>query len=751
MQRKSLFKGLFGEPARRGFALATALPLCVASAQAMELSFSDGAVAGRFDNTLSYGLASRTEGADGDFGAQVDVAAGRWYSQLAATNNRTQANKNDGNMAFPDAGDIVSNAVKWNSLLELTWENYGAQVSGFAFYDQALADIEDQKVNPWDFNNNIDWGPGGKQAPFSTTRLPSAAADYSVSDVRLSSAYVWGDFAMGERTLNVRLGEQVLSWGEALFLQDGINQVNPADLSALRLPGAEVKDALLPLPMLVVSTNLTDALSMEAFYQFGWRQSEADPSGSFYSTVDAFFGRGAESVIVELEDVSGGNDATYAGLEDLARIYNSNVRGLAYNDPLGTRINNEKLDDVTPKDDGQFGFAFRYMAESLNNTEFGLFFLNTHARKPTAGAVLGEAFGTATDAETCAAAYEKLAQVAVTPASCGDMLNIAQGSAGATAQSIVGGMNTIHYLDTSSYFLEYQEDQQVYGFTFSTNVGETSLSGEVAYRPEMTFLPEVGDPLMALNTINARYLGNGVDTDGTPGSVTDGQFGQHITSAAIKNDVGAVGLSAGDTISLEAESEAVNFSIVAIHGFGAVLGTDNLTLVAEVGGAWLGDLKSGVDYAAEGALGLAQTCTNLNDPSTCTTREINIDKNGDGVITNNDANPRKDEVVPALAEGNKGQYLDDFAWGYRLVVATEFNDVFNMTLKPQLRFAHDVAGNGIVGGNFVEDRMSATFGVDAEYGENWGFGIGTNVFWGAEDRNQLQDRDTVFANVKYSF
>jgi hypothetical protein len=68
-----------------------------------------------------------------------------------------------------------------------------------------------------------------------------------------------------------------------------------------------------------------------------------------------------------------------------------------------------------------------------------------------------------------------------------------------------------------------------------------------------------------------------------------------------------------------------------------------------------------------------------------------------------------------------------------------------------LRFAHDVAGNGIVGGNFVEDRMSATFGVDAEYGENWGFGIGTNVFWGAEDRNQLQDRDTVFANVKYSF
>lgn len=760
MHRKLLMSGLSAAPARRGFLLASMLPLCIASAGAMELSFSDGAVGGRFDNTLSYGIAARIADADKDFAARVVADPGTGlnmpYRQLAGRNARTQANKNDGNMNFADAGQIVSNTVKLNTTLELTYEKYGAQVSGFAFYDGALDAVSDNLSSSLDFINDVD----GRDR-FTNRRLPGATEDYAVSDVRLSSAYVWGDFEMGTRTLNVRLGEQVLSWGEALFLQDGINQANPADLSALRLPGAEIKDALLPLPMLVMSTSLTDALSMEAFYEFGWTESEADPVGTFYSTTDAFFGRGAEAVIIDVEDVTLGGDSTSAGTEDLARIYNSIVRGIPYDvvagvglhNPMGSRLSINKLADVTPADDGQFGFAFRYMAESLNNTEFGFYFLNTHARKATAGAVLGEAYGTATDAETCAAANEKLGQLGIN-AACTDMMGILAGNQGTNAQSIVAGMNALHYLDTSAYFLEYQENIQTYGFTFSSNIGETSLSGEIAYRPAMPFLPEVGDNLIALNSINARYLANAA-----PGQIiVDGGFGEHITQSAIVVDVNNPGLSAGDTVRLMAESEAVNFSLVAIHNLGPMLFADGLTVVGELGGAWLGDLDESKHYAAESALGVARSCNsdggstaapnNPTNAAVCTMANmeiatVDLDTNGDRLP---DADAR------ALVEGDDSHYLDSLAWGYRLVVAAEFNDVAaGLNLKPQFRFAHDVGGNGVVGGNFVEGRKSTTMALEAEYLGNWNFGVGANFFFGAEDRNQLKDRDNVYANIKYSF
>lgn len=710
MQRKRIQRELSGMPLRSGFVLATLLPFCIATAQAMELRFGEGQVTGRFDNTLSYGAAVRTQGADRDFAAETDGTGA--YAELASRNIKTQANKNDGNNNFADPGDVVSNTVKWNSLLELSYEKYGVQVSGFAFYDKALADIEDGHGNAEDFINDVD-----SSDVFDNRLLPEDAADYAVSDARLSSAYVWGDFSVGDRTVNVRLGEQVLSWGEALFLQDGINQANPADISALRLPGSEVKDALLPLPMLVVSTSLTDSLSAEAFYEFGWRRSEADPVGTFYSTTDAFFGYGSEAVILDLTNLTG--TPTAAATEQFARLYNAYTRGITdMTDPMGTRLSNNKLDDVDPRDDGQYGLALRYLAESLNNTEFGFYFMNYHARKPTAGAVLGEAYGTETDAEACAAAYAALASIGVAPTSCADMHTAWAGGYGANAAAMVRGMNSIHYLDSSSYFLQYEQNLQVWGLTFSTNVGDTSLSGEIAYRPDAEFLPEVGDNLIARNALAASILANGGSVDTSQSDL----FGDHIGSGDT--------LAAGDTVSVSDNKDMLNVSLVAIHNFGPAMGADGLTGVLEVGGAYVTGLDDDKLYAAEGALGYVMA----------------TDLNGNGVI---DAGE-----VPTLllSEGARQQYLDAFSWGYRLVLASEFNDVAaGLNMKPSLRFAQDRKGNGVVGGNFIAGRRSATVAFDFEYSGNWTFGVGANAFWGSYDSNQLQDRDSVYANVKYSF
>ena len=68
-----------------------------------------------------------------------------------------------------------------------------------------------------------------------------------------------------------------------------------------------------------------------------------------------------------------------------------------------------------------------------------------------------------------------------------------------------------------------------------------------------------------------------------------------------------------------------------------------------------------------------------------------------------------------------------------------------------LRFAHDVNGNSVFGGNFVEDRKSATLSLEATYLVNFQAGLNYTTFWNASDRNQLIDRDFASFNVKYSF
>ena len=60
-------------------------------------------------------------------------------------------------------------------------------------------------------------------------------------------------------------GNQVVNWGESTFIQGGINAaINHFDVSALRVPGSELREAYLPQEMLKVSFGLTDNLTAEA-------------------------------------------------------------------------------------------------------------------------------------------------------------------------------------------------------------------------------------------------------------------------------------------------------------------------------------------------------------------------------------------------------------------------------------------------------------------------------------------------------
>jgi hypothetical protein len=99
-------------------------------------------------------------------------------------------------------------------------------------------------------------------------------------------------------------------------------------------------------------------------------------------------------------------------------------------------------------------------------------------------------------------------------------------------------------------------------------------------------------------------------------------------------------------------------------------------------------------------------------------------------------------------------FATSFSWGYRAAVRADYNNAFGsaFTLSPRIAFNHDVNGTTPgPGGNFIEDRKSLTFGVEANYLNQWSADVSYTRFYGAGIFNLISDRDFVAFSARYSF
>ncbi|MDR2186727.1 MAG: DUF1302 domain-containing protein [Azonexus sp.] len=152
---------------------------------------------------------------------------------------------------------------------------------------------------------------------------------------RLLDLWVSKSFAIGEQSLRVRVGNQVISWGESLFLPGGINSTNAMDIMRLSQPGTQLKEVFLPAPMVSVAAGIGSQVNIEAYVQTNWNKSYFPPTGSYWSVVNGL-GKGSGAY----------------GLRDL-----------------------------DAKNSGQWGLALRYQPEGTQ-INLGLYAMNYHDKTP---------------------------------------------------------------------------------------------------------------------------------------------------------------------------------------------------------------------------------------------------------------------------------------------------------------------------------------------------------------------------------
>ena len=326
IQKRKQYK-MFGF--RTAAVLSAALVVSVLFAvSSFAFQFEYGELQGSLDSTLSYGSTWRVNDQDPDLRG------------TAAGGNARSVNFDDGNRNYGEG--MISKVFKLTSDLEMSFRNVGLFARGTAFYDF---------INETGNRNKMP--------------LTDEALDLVGSDADLLDSYVYADFDLGDMPLQIRVGDQVVSWGESTFIQNSINAINPVNVSAIRLPGAELKEALTPEGMVWTSIGPTENTTVEAFYLYDWEETVIDPPGSYWSTND-FAGEGGERVMLG-----------WGAVPD--------------NVPSSTGAVVGRSETQEADDDGQYGLAFRLYAPWLNDTEFGFYFINYHSRLPVINARTGTA------------------------------------------------------------------------------------------------------------------------------------------------------------------------------------------------------------------------------------------------------------------------------------------------------------------------------------------------------------------------
>jgi hypothetical protein len=168
--------------------------------------------------------------------------------------------------------------------------------------------------------------------PNLTDGLADDARDDLRFKARLLDLWVSKSFQLGEQQARVRVGNQVVSWGESLFLPGGINSTNAMDIMRLSQPGTQLKEVFLPAPMISFASGLGHGLNVEAYIQTNWNKSYLPPTGSYWSVVNGL-SKGHDAYgLAEVDAKDGGQGGVALRWQPSGTQLNLGVYAMNYHD-----------------------------------------------------------------------------------------------------------------------------------------------------------------------------------------------------------------------------------------------------------------------------------------------------------------------------------------------------------------------------------------------------------------------------------
>lgn len=653
----------------------------------------------------------------------------RLFDQTAELS--TDVNRNDANNNF-DKGFVLNNFRILSEFQaqydDVNGNSYGFFTRGTAYYDYNVATANSDNrtagiintVSPRGnitrtfFNDtNSSTGLGGS---VPEGRFHDDTIDRVGFGVELLDFMFYGNFAtQSKHPVTVRVGKQIISWGESAFIQNGISAaINYADINKSTLPGVEVKEILRPLAALFGSIGITDNVTVQAYYQFEWEENIVPSYGAQLTSAPDFLSEdGGENILIP---------------QDLLADFLFFRAGLGLNNPDLMSMSAVPINRIASEeasDSGQWGIALTWFVPGLGDTEFGFYALNYHRKLPDlvvnnrGGQLMTDVGGInqATGAAFTSFTDDCLRWGAIDPTEIQDC-----GALGLVSDAI----------DAGTYRLKYFEDVQLYGFSWNSVIPvlETAWGGEIAFHHDIPIQTVEAFTALLDDTIIACSVEGNEDCE---------------AQLSTREDVLVVQMTFTQLLS--------NF-----------LTTDNMFIIAEVG--WIH------------AFGLDDGVLNtpfVKDPDFVdpTGRRL-VDYLGTGPTPVPGPFISDTDFGNSSQNGNRGTVwlgsapANQDSWGYQILVQSTWFDGIGRWFSPlsgtdllmDISFRHDVNGTSVIpGSGFTEGEKSvsvaleglwqSTISVRVAYANF--FGSSTNTFGTPISKHPLDDRDFVALSVTYRF
>jgi len=750
---------------------------------------------------------------------------------LVAAPGAASINNDDGDLNYR-RGELFSAPAKVTSDLTLSFGDFGFFARVLTFYDFVNNDFREYHPNRITEDNYLQVGRETPAAPLPSGDLAALLANPTALFTGVIASRPWGQpgangsrvvYGPGgvvrnrrgdgevlrqigtdlqlldavlftklplwhEKELTLKLGRQTVNWGESTTLVlNSINQANPVNANNFLRIGRTVEEVFTPVGMLFASIDPFENATLEAFYQLEWDNVEAYAPGSYFSDLDV----GTDNAIGTVNTSTGG---VPEDPDRRARPLDSPLTGLS-----NTTSTIRRVRDDEPSAAGQFGLTLKYYLESVNNgIELGAYFMNYHSRLPLASFYATQASCARREGNPLGIDARNLATFLAT---CDDIpfLHALTDPQQPEAQYAT---DSAAALDTARFQLEYPEDIQLYGLSFNTTVGDFSIQGEVAYRPNLPLQVDTQDLAFAafgptltrchdrsincLGSIELANMGIGYAEDGSTTNYGSSDF-VDASGASPYPDLVNVGIGhvpgsarafpsfvtayrggqvgenppCAKTLS-EADYRPgadcyirgyerfdvyqFNFGTTRVYGPQEnPLAADQIILVTEWGATWVPDIP---------ALDELQ----LEAPGTYYHASAGADGSG------SDGSRQACSLNPACSYGADGirfnphqedlsGFADALSWGYRVIGLFTYENVLpSVGLRPSLIWSHDVRGTAPgPGGNFVEGRKQADLLLETRYRDALSFTIGYTWFSGGGRYNLLRDRDYLQFFARYQF
>jgi hypothetical protein len=225
--------------------LTLGIGIYIQSLYAIPFSCCNDDIQGTLDSFLSFEIGARVTRIEDDL--------------VGGVNN----NQDDGDLNYR-LGNLYETAFKGASVLNATYKvNTSICVSADAIFDPLILYSHPER-----------------------TSYSETAKHILGRRLRLLDCYLSHHQSVRDSKVTFKIGNQRINWGASTFINNGLNSINPHDVTKLRSPGNLIEMALMPIWCARLDVEFDQEWSAYTWWQWHWVPTQLDPKGTFFSTTD---------------------------------------------------------------------------------------------------------------------------------------------------------------------------------------------------------------------------------------------------------------------------------------------------------------------------------------------------------------------------------------------------------------------------------------------------------------------------------